>query len=289
MIRIFTLILIFLCSCNTNVTKKDHTSIEVQSLIDKTYEKMIFVEGGSFMMGDPRQAFADALGKDAWTQYFTSDRNVPVHRVKLDSYYMGAYEVTYADYDIYSNAVGKDLVLKKYLARAGNVRSPQNPVGVGWHSANDYCLWLGEKTGLSFALPTEAQWEFAARNRGQLVVFATNNGKIERGVNFPEHSKYPQTVGSFPPNPLGIYDLSGNAIEWVNDWYQKDYYAHSPEKNPQGPATGTEKVKRGGGAYLGPQDSTTVVRSSSPYLDKNYPSTSFRCVINTDEPLPIKD
>ncbi len=240
------------------------------------------------MMGDPRQPFVDALGKDAWTQYFTSEDNIPVHSVDLDSYYMGAYEVTYEDYDIYSNAVGKDLVLKKYLTRTGNVRDPQNPVGVGWDSANNYCLWLGEKTGLPFALPTEAQWEFAARNRGQLVVFATDNGKIEKGVNFPEHSKYPKKVGSFPPSPLGFYDLCGNAAEWVFDWYAKNYYQESPTDNPKGPSTGTEKGLRGGWIFLGPQDSTTVSRSSSPYLKENYPGTGFRCVINTDKPLPVK-
>ncbi len=282
------LIVCFFCACSNNIAKTGEKSSEVQRLINKTYEQMIFVEGGSYMMGDPRQAFVDALGEDAWTQYFTAGDNIPVHKVTLDSYYMGAYEVTYADYDVYTNSIGKELVLKKYLSRNGHVRDPQNPVGISWHGAKDYCQWLAEQSGLPFNLPTEAQWEYAARNRGQVVVFATDNGKVERGRNFPEHSKYPKHVGKFPPNPMGFYDLSGNAYEWVNDWYEKDYYKHSPEINPQGPKNGTEKVKRGGWAFLGPPDSTTVARGFSDYLDKNYPSTGFRCVINTDKPLPVK-
>ncbi len=283
----FSLICLLLCviSC-TGVSAQSAKSPEVEALIDKTLKQMIFVEGGSFMMGDPRQPFADALGKDAWTQYFTSERNVPVHKVTLDSYYMGAYEVTYEDYDVYTKALGQELILKKYLTRSGNVRDPQNPVGISWNGACNYCQWLSEQSRLPFSLPTEAQWEYAARNRGGIVVFATDNGKAERGRNFPPESlDFPKNVGRFPPNPMGFYDLSGNADEWVNDWYQEDYYSYSPEKNPQGPESGTKKVARGGGAL---SDSTTVARGGARYLNKDLPGMGFRCVINTDKPLPIK-
>ncbi len=239
------------------------------------------------MMGDPRQPFAAALGKDAFTQYFTSEDNVPLHKVTLDSYYMEAYEVTYENYDIYSNAT-KTPLAGADIREISYIYAPQRPVGISWNGARDYCQWLGKRTGLPFALPTEAQWEYAARNRGEIVVFATNNGKIERGKNYPPAIRYPMEVGQFPANPLGIFDLSGNAYEWVSDWYQKDYYSHSPENNPQGPETGKRKVARGGGAIVGPPDSTTVARRDSTHLGKGYSSDGFRCVINTDKPLPVQ-
>ncbi len=102
------------------------------------------------------------------------------------------------------------------------------------------------KQGLSFGLPTEAQWEYAARNRGQLVVLATDNGTIDRGRNYSPSLHNPMEVGHFPPSPMGFYDLSGNAAEWVQDWYVEDYYKHSPVHDPRGPKMGRSKVYRGG-------------------------------------------
>ncbi len=276
----FSLICLLLCVISSAYAQTEQ-SPEVKALIDKTLKQMIFVEGGSFMMGDPGQPFVDTLGKDAWTQYFGSDRNVPVHRVTLDSYYMGAYEVTYSDYDIYSHDTETPLPCEN-LRRLKRIYSPNRPVAIGWNGARNYCQWLGKQTGLPFDLPTEAQWEYAARNRGKTVVFATNTGKIERGVNFPPSIRFPIEIGQFPPSPLGFYDLSGNAFEWVKDWYAKDYYSYSPEKNPQGPETGSKKVLRGGG---GVPESTTVARTYSGHFDKSYPGEGFRCVIKTDKPI----
>ena len=273
---------------------QDQPTPAVQQLIDRVLQQMIFVKGGSYMMGDPRQPFADVLGDDAWMLYFSANDNVPVHKVTLDGFYMSAYEVTYADYDVYTEATGQERVSKKflqpsYIRLAGVIRDPQMPVGVGWQNAQKFCAWLGEQTGLPFALPTEAQWEYAARNRGQTVVFATDNGTIDPGRNYTDDSNpYPERVGTYPPSPMGFYDLSGNAYEWVQDWYGEDYYAHSPELNPQGPERGTKKVRRGGGTGNGPPGSSTVMREKSDYLNKNLPGEGFRCVINTDKPLPVK-
>jgi formylglycine-generating enzyme required for sulfatase activity len=242
-----------LCILTSHASAQDQSPPTVQQLIDRVLQQMIFVEGGSYLMGDPRQPFADILGNDAWKLYFPDENNVPIHKVTLDGFYMSAYETTYADYDIYTEATGQEMVSKKYLQpsyirRAGVVRDPQMPAGVGWQGAHDYCSWLAEQTNLPFALPTEAQWEYAARNRGQTVVFATDNGTIAPGRNYTDDSNsYPECVGTYPSSPMGFYDLSGNAYEWVQDWYAENYYAHSPERNPQGPKAGTEKVYRGGG------------------------------------------
>jgi len=285
---------LLLLTITTCVQAKTQKSTEVQQLIDKTCRQMIFVKGGTFMMGDPVQPFVDIINEavrngDRYSEYMSSERNRPVHKVTLDSYYMGTYEVTYDDYDVYTRATGMALVRED---RRHNpiMYSPQKPVDISWNRALDYCQWLGEQTGLLFDLPTEAQWEYAARNRGQNVVFATDTGLLEPGRNFtrfdiPVFEKFPEDVGLFAPSPMGFYNLSDNAAEWVKDWYAKDYYQHSPEKNPQGPKTGTFKVSRGGGSRL---DGTTVAREKSDYLNKNV-SAGLRCVINTDKPLPKQE
>jgi formylglycine-generating enzyme required for sulfatase activity len=119
------------------------------------------------------------------------------------------------------------------------------------------------------------------------VPFATDTGFIERGVNYPRGLDYPMPPGSFPPNPLGLYDMSGNAYEWVQDWYDPNYYSRSPEHNPQGPETGIKKVVRGGGVGESPGRSSTVIRYYSDFGYESVSGLGFRCVINTDKPLPV--
>ncbi|WP_052446551.1 formylglycine-generating enzyme family protein [Geoalkalibacter ferrihydriticus] len=159
---------------------------------------------------------------------------------------MSRYEITYGEHDIFTTETGREPTMQRQFGAPW--RSPEYPAGVSWQEAHDYCAWLGEQSGLPFALPTEAQWEYAARSRGKVVPFATDTGLIEPGVNYPPSTRYPFPVGNFPPNPLGFYDMSGNVQEWVADWYDPAYYSKSPEHNPQGPETGTEKVYRGGGS-----------------------------------------
>ena len=123
---------------------------------------------------------------------------------------------------------------------------------------------------------------------GKIVPFATDTGYIEPGINYTDESnRYPYPPGKFPPNPLGLYDMSGNISEWVADWYAPDYYARSPRENPQGPQSGKKKVYRGGSVFNSPGGSSTVIRGKAePALP--YASGGFRCAINTGEPLPVK-
>ncbi|MGQ7247316.1 formylglycine-generating enzyme family protein [Halomonas sp. V046] len=222
----------------------------VEALIQKTMDNMVFVEGGSFEMGD----FGPIDPKAEGLPYTTDTDNKPLHTVNLDSYSIAAYQVSYADYDVYSEATGQERINTAGIEK--DYRAPNVPAGVDWYQARDYCQWLADQSGLPFSLPTEAQWEYAARSRGQFFPFATDNGLIERGRNYPTREEIkestpagdlfsPSTIGVYPPNPAGVYQMGLNGFEWVSDWYAEDYYSSSPERNPTGPESGEMKVKRG--------------------------------------------
>ena len=107
------------------------------------------------------------------------------------------------------------------------------PASVNWNDGKAFCQWIGEVSGKSITLPTEAQWEYAARSGDQFFQFANSDNQYnpddpDDELNFT-HDMAP--VGSYPPNPLGLYDMMGNGNEWVNDWYAENYYKDSPEKN----------------------------------------------------------
>ncbi|MBY7094786.1 SUMF1/EgtB/PvdO family nonheme iron enzyme, partial [Klebsiella pneumoniae] len=209
--------------------------------------------------------------------------------------------VTNDDYNKYLQITGIkkppiNILVKEYPS----LQKDDYSVGVTWQQAKDYCQWLGKESDKNIDLPTEVQWEYAARSRGQYLPFSTNNGNFELGSNIPEQKKldeytdgygfpiYP--IGKYPPNPLGLYDMGLSGAEWSNDWYSTDYYSHSPVYDPQGPVKGNEKVLRG---YVGGdrQYALTIFRQSSQPVPKfagrdDYqkfgvsPLFVFRCVIN---------
>ncbi len=259
---------------------------EVVELIERTLENMVFVEGGAFIMGDSEEEMIAAFGDMAFYYYLPCRDNRPAHEVALNDYYLGKFEVTFGEHDVFSAATGREPTEAEQMGKPW--RQLDTPAYVNWRDAHAYCAWLGEQTGLPIGLPTEAQWEFAARSRGLVVPFATDTGYIDPGVNYTDESnRYPYPPGKFPPNPLGLYDMSGNISEWVVDWYAPDYYARSPKQNPQGPQSGEKKVYRGGSVFNSPGGSSTVIRSKAE-PDLPYASGGFRCAINTGEPLPAK-
>ena len=263
------------CDIENNIDKlTGEQDKQIHALIERTKAHMVFVEGGSFMMGD-------GGGDDGlpWTR-FTD--NKPAHKVTLTSYSMGAYEVNYADFDLYTTVNEQPKTMWTKWDRDEVWRASEFPAGVSWYGAKNYCLWLAKLTELPFDLPTEAQWEFAARNRGENILFATNTGMLELSVNYSPATSpaRPYISGTYPPNPLGFYDLSGNMIEWVNDWWAEDYYRHSPEHNPTGPSKGTKKVMRGGMFLESPRGSNVYTRQESDELGEAYRAIGFRCVLN---------
>jgi sulfatase modifying factor 1 len=225
------------------------------SLIENSKKNMVFLKGAQFEMGD----WGPEVDKNGFP-FDGSPDSKPLHKVRLDSFSIGKYPVTYAEFDIFTAAlqlprINQESVYKKY-------RKADNSAGVSWQGAKDYCLWLGQKANLAIDLPTEAQWEFAARSGGQRQLYPTDNGKSEPGRNLPSYDQRQAagglvTVGSFPPNPAGIYHMSAGIREWVHDWYDATYYQHSPKANPKGPETGSKHVLRG---HFGSDDSAMTLK-----------------------------
>ncbi|MGV2870419.1 formylglycine-generating enzyme family protein, partial [Acinetobacter baumannii] len=179
----------------------------------------------------------------------------PLHKVTLDNYALSATKATYADFDIYTEITRQDQV-GKFDELSIQDRLPNSAAGVNWQQARNYCQWLGKQLNLKIDLPTEAQWEYAARNRGQYILYPTDNGKIDTGRNvwsFEQRQNQQNKLNAFrnipellkfPATPLGLYDMITDNYEWILDWYDPKYYSKSPEKNPQGPAKGSLKVVR---------------------------------------------
>jgi sulfatase modifying factor 1 len=216
-------------------------ALRVQDLLSRVKPSLRLLKTGTFEMGD--------WGTESGQHYDIDPYSRPVHKVTLDSFSMMAYKVTYDDFDVFTDATGNERVDMDEISIRD--RAPRRPAGVSWYGAKDYCQWLGKLTNLSFDLPTEAQWEYAARSGGKRMLFATDNGKIDRPRNFPDEWKYGEKrpplpdVGSYPANPAGLHGMSENTSEWVKDWFDENYYKISTEVNPSGPGTGTKKVKRG--------------------------------------------
>lgn len=213
---------------------------------------MIFVEGSKFIMGNI-EGENDAVFE---------------HDVVVNDFLIDKYEVTVAQYSLFCKATNKTMPEKPDWGWQENFPI----VKISWEDANSYAQWIGKR------LPTEAEWEYAARG-------GANNDKynycgsdtVELVACFVGNSNNsPSEVGKFNPNSLGIYDMSGNVKEWCADWYDKNYYYNSPINNPMGPDEGSRlKVTRGGAWILPPAKLSPTYRGYSLY-STDY--LGFRCV-----------
>ena len=228
--------------------------------------QMVYVEGGTFTMGATPEQGSDAYNNEK-----------PSHKVTLSSYYIGKYEVTQAQWRA---IMGEN---PSYFT------GDNNPVEkVSWYEAQEFCKKLSQLTGKKYRLPTEAEWEYAARGGKKSKGYKySGSNNIEDVAWYGSNSDLEtHTVGQKQPNELGIYDMSGNVYEWCYDWY--DSYTSSPQTNPTGAASGSSRVIRGGDWV----NLATLCRVSDRYYsspDDRSNSMGFRvvCEIENNEAINV--
>jgi formylglycine-generating enzyme len=221
-------------------------------------DDMVLIPAGEFTMGKNSSSPSD------WQ---------PEHKVKLSSFYMDKHEVTNRQYYEYCIATKTPLPffwgMKEF--RSG-LDFPDNPVtGVSFFEAEKYAKWSGKR------LPTEAEWEYAARGGLNGNNFPLGNSADSTTINFGRKYKGTLKVGSLPANSFGLYDITGNVWEWTTDFYDPGYYAVSPSDDPKGPDRGRFKVIRGGSWHSGAMCVQTYFRNglSPSWVDF---AVGFRCI-----------
>ncbi len=251
----------------------------------------VLIPAGAFEMGDH---FHEGDGDE-----------VPVHTVYLDTYYMAKDKVSNRQYRHFIEAGGyaaprfwsaggfgeygrEPRFWKDDCYHGGGLSGNDNfpVVGVSWFEAMAYCSWLSEETGFTYCLPTEAEWEKAARGKdnrrfpwgqsidGSYANFEHSGDRFEPGIT-------PLRFYDKNVSPYGVRGMTGNVWEWCYDWYSgSEYYAASPEMNPKGPDTGSSRILRGGGWVDSAYYHRAANRNSSSPENRN-PIQGFRCVRET--------
>lgn len=269
-----------LLGCGSDSTdspsKEADVTLTSESDVDIPTREIAHAADGSVMVLIPAGEFV--MGKDGAPPELGES---PAHRVYLDAFYIDKYEVTNAQYQRFMEATGTPA---PDFWTDPMMNEPDQPVvGVTWHQAKAYCEWVGKR------LPTEAEWEKAARGTDERIYPWGNHFDWEYGNFSDDHLEDGHLdgfmgsapVGHFPTDvsPYGVYDMGGNALEWVADWEDVGYYLISPKVNPKGPATGTHKILRGGAMDIGPEYSRTVYRNRlMPNLTNM--AFGFRCAKN---------
>ena len=250
------------------ITKKTESNLMKVELAPGVEMEFVRIPAGEFLMGsDP------GVDQDAERNEF------PQHPVYLDEYWIGKFPVTNEQYQVFV-AVTKTKSPKLWIKSDIPKGKEKHPVGyINWKDSRDFCYWLSKKTRLKIDLPTEAQWEKAARGTDGRIYPWGNASPDKSLANYDENISDTTEVGSYPDgvSPYGIVDMAGNVWEWVSDWYGS--YPSGSVTDPQGPSTGDYRVLRGGSWY----DVAGNIRSAIRYRDLpafalNY--YGFRCALS---------
>ena len=263
--QIRLLCLVLLCVAAQSCSRRNPRESDAVPNID-----MVRIPGGEFMMGSETGA--------------PDER--PVHRVRVDSFYLGRTEVTVGQWRMFARESG--YLTQAEQRRGGMVRgekgrevkrdanwehpyqaqTDEHPVVlVSWKDAQAFCHWLSKKSGLNYRLPTEAEWEYACRAGGKDELY----GKLDAIAWYEFNSDgHTHPVGRKQPNSLGLYDMLGNVWEWCQDRYDKNYYRVSPGTDPAGPVEGLYRVSRGGSWCSKPPRVRAAFRRHDPYYYRFY-------------------
>ncbi len=220
-------------------------SVSGKDYIENEYDlnmKMIWVEGGDFTIGCTAEQGNDCMGDEKYAQFVT-----------LDGYYIGMLEVTQSQWRKVMKTTFEQQKSKAVGLSKKGVGDDYPMYFITWDEAMAFCEKLSKETGRKYTLPTEAQWEFAARggNKSEGKKYAGSDIVVSVAWCYEGYSSSIHPCGTKLSNELGIYDMSGNVMEWCKDWY-KGNYKNMQLTNPQGPVSGNRKVVRGGSALFAP-------------------------------------
>lgn len=228
---------------------------------------LVRIPEGWFLMGSAR-------GQDC---------EKPVHRIWINEFLLAATQVTNAEYALFMNSTGSQ---QPPFWHDHNFNHPRQPVtGVSWFEADRYCQWLAEQTGRPYRLPSEAEWERAARGNLEQKDFPWGNALPQTLPDYATRWQTgPEPVASHAPNDFGLYNMCDNVHEWCSDWYDPNYYATSPDRNPRGPESscgvGKRKASRGGSWRHHVKVARCSARSSIP-PEFQYADYGFRVASET--------
>lgn len=247
------------------VVKAEERPVPRVNRVDR--QEYAFIPAGTFKMG--------CVGEDPKCLPHES----PQHEVKISKpFWIGRTEVEIAAYQRFIEANKPRRMPSRGPEWDSRYRITNHPMTrIAWDEADAYCKWAGGR------LPTEAEWEYAARGGIENESFPLNNENSREKANFMgvkgnDRFDYTAPVRSFDPNPFGLFDMAGNTWEWCSDWYASDYYSNSPKTDPRGPATGSVRVTRGGSWISDPAEHLRISYRNNRFKDRSN-AVGFRCVL----------
>ena len=272
-IILLSFILIFMAACHfksfiSSEQKPSTVKKKTIEVLIPDVDGMVFIPGGSFQMG---------------SKFKPIER--PIHSVTLDSFYLDTHEVTVYEFKRFCMAT------RRRMPKQPDWSDDEHPiVNITWKDAKDFASWAGKR------LPTEAEWEYAARFNQPGTAYSTNPKQIygrsygniadesmlRIKLRFPIKERYDDgyihssPVGSFPANYFGIHDMEGNVLEWNNDWFDEKYYKNGPHKSPTGPLKGNYHIIRGASWNRSGEYLRATYRSWYP-PDCAFDFLGFRC------------